>query len=158
MNFQVFNLVLEKAEEPEIKLPTTAGSLKKQKNSRKKKIYFCFIDYAKAFDCVDQNKLWKILQEMGMKTHPLLFCSYCWVFQICWPIKYSTLTSSPFRIWNSSTGIPSPPLALFIVMLIRPTWLQTPGCLALDEWSHHHDYLGYEDLFCIVLMCILVTS
>ena len=48
--------VLEKAEEPEIKLPTSAGSWKKQESSRKKN-YFCFIDYAKAFDCVDHNKL-----------------------------------------------------------------------------------------------------
>ena len=46
-----------KAEEPEIKLPTSAGSSKKQENSRKKNIYFYFIDYAKAFDCVDHNKL-----------------------------------------------------------------------------------------------------
>ena len=66
MNFQMFKLVLEKAEEPEIKLPTPAGSLKKQGSSRKKNIYFCFIDYAKAFDCVDHNKLWKILKEMGI--------------------------------------------------------------------------------------------
>ena len=64
----MFNLVLEKAEEPEIKLPTSAGSLKKQKSSRQS-IYFCFIDYAKAFDCVDHNKLWKILQEMGIPDH-----------------------------------------------------------------------------------------
>ena len=56
MNFQMFKLDLEKAEEPEIKLPMSAGSSKKQESS-KKKIYFCFIDYAKAFDCVDQNKL-----------------------------------------------------------------------------------------------------
>ena len=55
MNFQMFNLVLEKAEEPEIKLPTSAGSSKKQESSRK--TYFCFIDYAKAFDCADHNKL-----------------------------------------------------------------------------------------------------
>ena len=53
----MFKLVLEKAEEPEIRLPTSAGSWKKQKSSRKKNIYFCFIDYAKAFDCVDHNKL-----------------------------------------------------------------------------------------------------
>ena len=59
---------LEKAEEPEIKLPTFIGSYKKQENSRKK-IYFCFIDYAKAFDCVDHNKLWKILKEMGIPDH-----------------------------------------------------------------------------------------
>ena len=55
MNFQMFKLILEKAEEPEIKLPTSAGSLKKQEFQ--KDIYFCFIDYAKAFDCVDHNKL-----------------------------------------------------------------------------------------------------
>ena len=62
----MFKLVLEKAEEPEIKLPTSAGSLKKQE----KNIYFCFIDYAKALDCVDHNKLWKIvkkiLKDMGI--------------------------------------------------------------------------------------------
>ena len=64
----MFKLVLEKAEEPEIKLLTSAGYLKKQESSRKN-IYFCFIDYAKAFDCVDHNKLWKILQEMGIPDH-----------------------------------------------------------------------------------------
>ena len=68
MNFQMFKLVLEKAEEPEIKLPTSAGSSKKQESSRKN-IYFCFIDYAQAFDCVDHNKLWKILKEMGIPDH-----------------------------------------------------------------------------------------
>jgi len=68
MNFQMFKLVLEKAEEPEIKLPTSAGSSKKQEEFQKN-IYFCFIDYAKAFDCVDHNKLWKILQEMGIADH-----------------------------------------------------------------------------------------
>ena len=68
MNFQMFKLVLEKVEEPEIKLPTFAGSSKKQERS-KKTIYFCFIDYAKAFDSVDHNKLWKILKEMGIPDH-----------------------------------------------------------------------------------------
>ena len=52
----------------EIKLSTSVGSSKKQDSSRKK-IYFWFIDYAKAFDCVDHNKLWKILQEMGISDH-----------------------------------------------------------------------------------------
>ena len=61
VNFQMFKLVLEKAEEPDIKLPTSTGSSKKQESSRKN-IYFCFIDYAKAFVCVDHNKLWEILQ------------------------------------------------------------------------------------------------
>ena len=53
-NFQMFKLDLEKAEETEIKMSTSVGSLKKQESSRKN-IYFCFIDYAKAFDCVDHN-------------------------------------------------------------------------------------------------------
>ena len=61
-------LELEKAEEPEIKLPRSAGSSKKQESSRKN-IYSCFIDYVKAFDCVDHNKLWKILKEMGIPDH-----------------------------------------------------------------------------------------
>ena len=64
----MFKLDLEKAEESEIKLPTSIGSLKKQESSRKD-IYFCFIDYTEAFDCVDHNKLWKILKEMGIPDH-----------------------------------------------------------------------------------------
>ena len=60
----MFKLDLERAEESEFKLPTSVAS---QKNREfQKNIYFCFIDYAKAFDCVDHNKLWKILKEMGM--------------------------------------------------------------------------------------------
>ena len=66
----VFKLDLEKAEEPEIKLPTSIGSLRKATEFQKN-IYFCFIDYAKAFDCVDHNKLWKILKE--------------WEYQTTWP-------------------------------------------------------------------------
>ena len=63
----MFKLVLEKGEEPVIKLPTSMGSSKKQEFQ--KNIYFCFIDYSKAFDCVDHNKLWKILKEMGTLDH-----------------------------------------------------------------------------------------
>ena len=61
MNFQMFKLVLEKTEKPEIKLPTSVGSSKKQE----KNIYFCFIDYAKAFDYVDHHKL----EKMGIPDH-----------------------------------------------------------------------------------------
>ena len=68
MNFQMFKLVLEKAEEPEIKLPTSAGSSKKQASSRKTSLS-ALIEYAKDFDCVDHNKLWKILKEMGVPDH-----------------------------------------------------------------------------------------
>ena len=55
VNFQMFKLVLEKAEEPEIKLPTSR--IMEKAREFQKNIYFCFIDYAKAFDCVDHNKL-----------------------------------------------------------------------------------------------------
>ena len=82
-----------------------------------------------------------------MKTDLFQSCGHCWVFQICWHLECSTFTASSFRIWNSSTGIPLPPLALFVVMLPKAPWLHIPGCLALDEWSHHRDYLGREDLF-----------
>ena len=70
----MFKLVLEKAEEPEIKLPTSTGSWKKQEFQ--KNIYFCFIDYAKAFDCVDHKKLWKILKR--------------WEYQTTWPASWET--------------------------------------------------------------------
>ena len=64
----MFKLVLEKAEEPEIKLPTSAGPSKNRERSRKN-VYFCFIDYAKAYDCVDHSKLGKILKEMEIPDH-----------------------------------------------------------------------------------------
>ena len=66
MNFQLLKLVLGKAEEPEIKLPTSTGSWKKQEKFQKN---ICFIDYAKAFDCVDHNKLWQILHEVEIQDH-----------------------------------------------------------------------------------------
>ena len=75
MNFQMFKLVLEKAEEPEIKWPTSAGSWKKQESSRKN-IYFCFIDYAKAFDCVAHKKLWKFWKR--------------WEYQTTWTASWET--------------------------------------------------------------------
>ena len=70
-NFQIFKLVLEKAEEPEIKLLTSIGSSKKQEFQKKK---ICFIDYAKAFDCGDHNKLWKIIKR--------------WEYQTTWPASW----------------------------------------------------------------------
>ena len=66
MNFQIFKLDLGKAEEPEIKLPTSIKIIEKAREFQKN-VYFC-LDYAKAFDCVDHNKLWKIVKEMGFQT------------------------------------------------------------------------------------------
>ena len=62
----MYKLDLEKEHVPEIKLPTSAES---QRNQFRKHIYFCFIDYAKDFDCVDHNKVWKILKEMVIPDH-----------------------------------------------------------------------------------------
>ena len=70
----MFKLVLENAEEPEIKLATSTGSWKKQESSRKN-FYFCFLDYAKAFDCVDHNKLEN---------------SESWEYQTTWPASWET--------------------------------------------------------------------
>ena len=64
----MFKLVSDKAEEPEIKLPTSAGSSKKQESSRKTSIS-ALLTMPKLFDCVDHNKLWKILKEMGIPDH-----------------------------------------------------------------------------------------
>ena len=88
---------------------------------------------------------------MGMKTDLFQSFGHCWVFQICQNIECSNFIASSFRIWNSSTGIPSPPLTLYIV---EATWLRIPGCLALGEWSHHRGYLGHEDIFCIVFKAV----
>ena len=95
---------------------------------------------------------------IGMETDLFQFCGHCWVFQICWHVECSIFTASSFRIWNSLTGISSPLLALFIVILPKAHLTLHSRCLVLGEWSYHHDYLGREDFFCIVLMCILATS
>ena len=79
--------------------------------------------------------------RIGMKTHLFQSCGHCWAFHICWHVECSTLTASSFRIWNNSTGIPSPPLALFVVTLPKAhltshsrisgsRWVITPSWLS----------------------------
>ena len=68
VKFQMFKLILEKAEEPRDQIANIHWIMEKAREIQNN-IYFCFIDYAKAFDCVDHNKLWKILQEMGIPDH-----------------------------------------------------------------------------------------
>ena len=68
MNVQMVKLDFKKAEEPEVKSPTSSGSKKKQESS-KKNIYFCFVDYIKAFDGVDHKKIWKIPKETRIPDH-----------------------------------------------------------------------------------------
>ena len=85
-------------------------------------------------------------------------CGHCWVFQTCWHIECSISTASSFWIWNSSIGIPSPPLALSIAMLPKAhlTWhsrMSGSRQVITPLWLS-----GCEDLFCTVLVCILATS
>ena len=68
------------------------------------------------YNCVVVWTFFGITFGIGMKTYLFQSCGHCWVFQICWHIECSTFTSLTFRICNSSAGIPSPPLALFVVM------------------------------------------
>ena len=76
----MLKLDLEKAEELEIKLPTSVGSSKKTRDFQKN-MYFCFIDYVKVFDCVHHNKLWKTLKEMGIPDHLTCLLRYLYAGQ-----------------------------------------------------------------------------
>ena len=90
-----------------------------------------------------------------MKTDLFQSCGHCWVFQVFWHIECSTFTASSFRIWNSSTGIPSPPLALFIVMhpkayftsnfrMSGSGWVITPSWLSVSWRSLMYSYFVYS--------------
>ena len=104
------------------------------------------------------------LFRIGMTTHLFQSCGHCWVFQICWHIECSTITASSFRIWNSSTGVPSPPLALFIVMVPKAhltshsrmsgsRWVITPSSLS-GSWR---SFL-YSSVYSCHLFLISYTS
>ena len=93
--------------------------------------------FTSMWDCV---VVWSFF-GIRMKTDFFQSCGHCWVFQICWHIECSTFTASSFRIWNTSPGIPSPPLALFVVMLSKAhltshsrmsgsRWVITPSWLS----------------------------
>ena len=90
-----------------------------------------------------------------------------WPFPVLWPLlsfpnllaywvqHFHSMISQDRNSW---IGIPSPPLALLVVMLSKAHLTSHSRCLALGQWSHHRDYMGREDLFCTVLLCILATS
>ena len=90
-----------------------------------------------------------------MRTDLFQSCGRCWVFQICWHIECSTFTPASFRIWNNSTGISSPPLALFVVMLSKAhltshsrmsasSWVITPSWLSGSWRSFLYIYSVYS--------------
>ena len=84
-----------------------------------------------------------------MKADLFQSCGHCWVFQMCWHIECSMFTASSFRIWNSSTGIPSPPLALFIVMLSR-AYLTSHSRMSGSRWVVMPSWLSgsWRSFFC----------
>ena len=96
-SFQMYKLDLVKAEEPDIKSPTFFGSQKKQRNSRKN-IYFCFINYAKLFDCVDHNKLCKILKRWEFQS------TLCASWETCLQIKKQQLEPDMEQLTVSKLG------------------------------------------------------
>ena len=95
---------------------------------------------------------------IGMKTDLFQSCGHCWVFQICWHIECSTFTASSFRIWNSSSGIPSHPLTLFIVMLLKDrltshSRVSGSRCVITPSWLS-----GSWRSFLYTSLCICATS
>ena len=78
-----------------------------------------------------------------MKTDLFQSCGHCWVFQICWHFECSPFTASSFRIWNSSPGIPSPPLALFIVMLSKAHFISHSRMWIILQEMGIPDHLTY---------------
>ena len=129
----MYKLDLEKAEEPEIKLSTSIGSQRKQENSRKN-IYFCFTDYAKAFDCVDHNKQWDILKEVGIPEH--LTCL----------LRKPVCSSKRNRTYmKQQTGSNLGKEFLRAVYYYPPylTFMQSTSCKMLD-WMNHESRFPEE--------------
>ena len=94
----------------------------------------------------------------GVKTDLFQSCGHCWVFQICWHIECSTFTATSFGIWNSSTGIPSPPLALFLVMLSK-AHLTSHSRMSGSRWVITPSWLsGSWRSFLYSSFCILANS
>ena len=94
---------------------------------------------------------------IGMKTDLFQSCVHYWVFQICWHIECSTFIASSFRIWNSSTGIPSPPLALFIVMLPKDH-LTTHSSMSGSRWVITPSGVsGWWRYFFIQFCCVFLS-
>ena len=104
-----------------------------------------------------------------MKTDLFQSCGHRWIFQICWHIECSTFTASSFRIWTSSTGIPSTPLALFVVMLSKAhltshsrmsssRWVITPSWLSGSWRSHLYSCWGRLSYLSLLVFGILHSN
>ena len=99
-------------------------------------LFFCFA-YRVNVTIFLEHSLVLFFLGIGMRFDLSQSCSHCWVFQICWHIEWNTLMASSFRVLNSYTGISSHLLALLAACFPKPTWLQTPECLAPGYWPHY---------------------
>ena len=95
-----------------------------------------------------------------MKPDHFQPCGHYWVFKICWPMECNTFTASSFRIWNSSTGIPSPPLALFIVMLPKTHFCRYNGYLELNLPIpvHFSSLIPKMSIFTLAISCLTTSN
>ena len=106
---------------------------------------------------------------IGMKTDLFQSCDHCWVFQICWHVECSTFTASSSRIWKSSTGMPSPPLLLFVVMFSKAhltshsrmfgcRWVITPSWISGSWRSFLYSSSVYYCHLFLILPCFILYS
>src|SRR5574342_1309351 len=95
---------------------------------------------------------------IGMKTDLFQSCGHCSVFPICWHIEGSTFTASSFRIWNSSTGIPSPPLALFVVMLSKAHLTSHSRMSGSKVRDHTIVIIWVVKIFFVQFFCVFLPS
>ena len=107
---------------------------------------------------VNVNQDFDSIFEIGVKTDLFQSCGHYCVFYTCWHIECSTFTASSFRIWNSSTEIPSPPLALFVVMLPKAhltshSRMSGSRWVILFCWLHRPSpYLAAKNIINLILM------
>ena len=121
-NFQMFKLDLGKAEESKIKLPTYVGSIIEKAREFQQSIYFCFIDYAKSSDCVDQSKLWKIFQEIGIPAS----------WEICMQVKEQQLESDMEQ--RTSPKLGKEYVKAVYCQPVCLTSMQSTSCKMLGGW------------------------
>ena len=105
-----------------------------------------------------QHSLALTFFEIGMKTDLFQSCGHCWVFHIYWHIECSTFTTSSFRIWNSSAGIPSPPQALFVVILPK-AHLASDSRMSDSRWVFIPSWLsGSLGSLCVLFFYVFLPT
>ena len=138
MNLQMFKLDLEKAEEPEIKLPTSVVGPSKKLRECQKNICFCSFHYAKALDCVDHNKLWKIHKVMGTPDHLT-----CLLRNLYAGYPQSAPTQPPDQCLSAAWEVPVSPLI--------------STCQPLDQRLITPSFSAYSAVWSATVSCLITT-